>query len=415
MRAPSCTSQIARNCLAAAILLLVLLTGCTPTAVVVWTDTPELVTAVELFNASESEHVIELVYEPELGSALRLTEDVPDLVVGSFIEDRATALMFRPLDRFVRRELDEEEFYPELFATGKQNGHYHLLPVAFNLPLLYFTSPVANPETEIVISPEEIRSLGEAFNASDDNGWARLAYSPIWDTDFLYQFLRLGGLEPHEGPRGEPDWSFENLVRGVSNAREWVELHGGVEADLPFQAKYLYDPDIQLVRQGRIAFGYDTSNRYLTRTDAQRNDLDFRWLGGNGTIHVLEDAVYAGIPQGAESRQGAERFLAQLLSVNVQRRIIENNLRKRVDTFGVAGGFSSLWRLNESYLCEYYPELEQKIPPAGRLDFPPASPRHWNKIVDDVVEPWLLREVLGRPQSRDLEESVRAWLLQQED
>ncbi|MFW5686272.1 MAG: hypothetical protein ACOC0O_06420, partial [Spirochaetota bacterium] len=73
------------------------------------------------------------------------------------------------------------------------------------------------------------------------------------------------------------------------------------------------------------------------------------------------------------------------------------------------------WRLNESHLADYYPELEGRIPPASWLEFPAASPRHWGELVPQVVEPWLVREVQGTPQARDLEAGVRAWLLQQED
>jgi hypothetical protein len=401
---------------ALAVLLFVLLfAGCARTEVVLWTDVPELVPAVELFNASQEEHVVELVYEPELGSALRLAETPPDVVVGSYIEDRATAQLFQPVDRLLRRELRSESFYSDLLATGVRDGRHYLLPVAFNLPLVYFTSEVPAVGTPIVMAPEEMRRRGEQFNASEEDRWIRLAYSPIWSPEFLYQYLRLHGFTANEAEDGDPDWSFEALVSGISAAQDWIDLHGGLESDLAFQEKYLYDPQIQLVRQGRVAYGYDTSAHFLGLSDRRREELDFRWLGTAESIRVLEGVVYAGIPEGARARRGAERFLVGLLSLDEQIELIESSRRKRVDAFGVVGGLSSLWRLNEEHLAAFYPELEGKIPPADWLTFPPASPRHWGELIAEVVQPWLIREVMGTPQSRDLEQSVQAWLLQQED
>ena len=59
-----------------------LLAGCSQTAVVLWTDVPDIIPVVERFNAGQEEHVVEVVFEPNLGSALRLAETPPDLVVG---------------------------------------------------------------------------------------------------------------------------------------------------------------------------------------------------------------------------------------------------------------------------------------------------------------------------------------------
>lgn len=415
MQAPTRPSPRAPRLLAGALILIVVLAGCSQTAVVLWTDVPEVVPAVEAFNASQDSHVVELVYEPEIASALRLAETPPDLVVGRFIENASTRQHLEPLDRLLRRELDADEFYPELLATGASEGRQYLLPVAFNMPLVYFTSRVSEVGTPIVIGPQEMRSRAETFNEMNDERWIRLAYSPVWNRAFLYQYLRTLGFAVHEGDEGVPEWSFESVVAGITAAREWLELNGGVEADLAFQERYLYDPQLQLVRRGRVAYGYERSDSFFGLGAALRDDLGFRWFGRGTSIHVLEDVVYAGVPAGARSGDGARAFLVHLFTLDRQIELIESSLRKRADVFGVAGGFSSLWRLNETHLADYYPELEGRIPPASWLEFPAASPRHWGELVPQIVEPWLSREVQGTPQPRDLEASVRAWLLQQED
>jgi ABC-type glycerol-3-phosphate transport system substrate-binding protein len=397
------------------ILGLLALAGCSPTAVVLWTNLPDLVPAVELYNASQSDHIVELVFRQDLGSALRLAETPPDLIVGTAIADRSTTRLLQPIDRFMRRELDPTSFYADLLATGARNGRQYLLPVSFNLPVVYFSGALPEIGRSIIISPSELQARSEAFNTAEGAGWVRLAYSPIWNPAFLYEYLRTSGFQAYETENGSPMWSADALAEGVASARAWIETHGGHEADRTFQQKYLYDPQIELVRRGRVAYGYDTSHLFLARSDARREGLGFRWLGTDGAIHVLEEIVYAGIPAGARSRRGAERFLAKLFTEEQQAAIMKSVLRKRVSSFGVAGGFSSLWRVTERHLPAQYPELAGMIPPAAWLRFAPATPRHWDSIVREVVEPWLMREVTGTIQARDLESSVRAWLMQQED
>lgn len=397
------------------LVLLFLFASCSPVRVVVWTDVPEIAPTIELFNASQDDHVLELVYEPALGSSLRLAETPPDVVIGTAIEDAATAALFEPLDRIMRRSVDESEFYGTLLAAGRRDDRQHLLPLSFNLPLVYFRRGVPQADTPITITPAEMRARGEEFNQSAGERLVAIAYSPVWEPDFLYQFLRVHGLRPHESGDGSPEWSPQTLASGIEAARQWIDQNGGTDADRAFADQYLYDPTIQLVRRGRIAYGYERSDRYFSLSDQRRADLGFRWLGNDEAIPVLEEIVFAGIPVGATSRRGAERFLTDLFTVERHVSIMESALRKRVDAFGVAGGFSALWRVNELHLPERYPELAAMIPSAARLRFPPPSPRHWHSIVDEVVEPWLVREVLALPQSRDLETNVTAWLLQQEE
>ena len=196
------------------IAVLLAFTSCSQTAVVLWTNVPEIVPAVERFNAAQEEHVVELFYKDELGRALRLAETPPDLVVGTYIEDRATATLMEPLDRLVRRELNEEAFYEDLLATGMRDGRHYLIPVSFNLPLIYFRGEVPDVSTPMIITPEEMQARGEGFNAQNDERYTRIAYSPVWNPAFLYQYLRLLGFTISEGAEGQPEWSFETVVAG---------------------------------------------------------------------------------------------------------------------------------------------------------------------------------------------------------
>lgn len=404
----------ARLLLASSILLLTLVSGCSSPAVVLWTDRSDVAPVVELFNAAQEDFVVELVFQTDVSRALRLSETPADVVLAGAIKDGSTARMFRPLDRLLKDSIDPDDFYSSLRQNGVRSGRQHLLPVSFNLPLIYSSGPL--PVGTITMMPEEMRLVARTFAEIEEGEAVRLAFSPLWDRSFLYEMVRLGGLQGREAADGTPEWSLDSLLAGINMARDWVrEDNGGYEVDAAFQDKYLYEPQIRLVRTGRTFFGFDRSDTFFRRSDLARRGLQFRWLGREGQVPVLEGIVYAGVPARAKNRSGAEAFLSWLFTPEAQRQLLENNRSKRIDSFGLIGGFSSLWRVTERFIPENYPSLDLVIPPADWLDFPSPAPRHWASVVVEVVEPWLLREAAGIAQSRDLAMSIRAWLLQQEE
>jgi hypothetical protein len=398
------------------LIALLALTGCVPVPVVIWTDRAEVAPIVESYNVSQDAHVAELHYVPELDHVLRLAEEPPDVAIAADMSDEGTLRLFQSLDRFFSHTISHELFYAALLEGGMREEHQLLIPVAFNLPLVYFSTGLVNTGDHVFISADEVRALGAAINSSSGDRWTRLGYSPRWEGGFAYQYARASGLTVTEGADGVPQWEFEGLLSFLNAASQWIdETNGGLEADVAFEERYLYAPQIELVREGRVGLGYERSDRFLGLSDERRVGLDFLWLGDGSSIHVLEDVVYAGIPHGARSRQGAEHFLSWLFQVETQVEVINSTIAKRSGFLGIAGGFSSLWPVNERYLEQFFPELQGKIVTAEYLSFPVDVPRHWDELLDEVVEGWLLREMSGRPQARDLESSVRAWLLQQED
>jgi len=401
---------------AVALAMSILFAGCGSATVVLWTDRSEVAPVVELFNAEQDLYVVELRYEADVSRALRISEESADVVIAGSIEDASTARLFRPVDRLLGRAIDPDEFYEPLLANGSRSGRQFLLPLSFNLPLIYFSEWDVGTGGEISLSPEQMRAAGTEFNAIDEERADRIAFSPLWDGSFLYELIRFEGLAVEETASGEPEWPLDALLGGMNVAIAWIaDDNGGVAIDGAFREQYLYDPIIRLVQQGRILFGYDSSDSFFRRSDEARSGLQFRWLGSEHDIPVLESIVYAGIPVRATNRPGAEAFITRLFDVDLQTELLANNRRKRIDTFGMVGGFSSLWRVTERAIPDQYPDLRSFIPPAHWMRFPPPSPRHWAPVVESVVQPWLLREAADQAQSRDLASSVSAWLLQQEE
>jgi hypothetical protein len=391
------------------------LSSCSQVAVVLWTDMAEIAPAVEAFNAAQDQRVVEIEVVSDVSTQLRLAPRRPDLVISSYLEDSLTAEFFQPLDGLLRREMGREIFYADLLESGRRNGRQLLLPISFNLPLLYYVEPVRPVGEARIIDQETVEARSESFNNGTGEGWTNLAFSPVWNHEFLYQYLRAQGFAVSEAEDGVPAWDPSVVDTVLDRVDDWVtEANGSRALDTEFRERYLYAPQLQLVRSGRIGYGYATSDQFFSLEDAQRSGLGFRWYGESGKISVLENVVFAAVPQEARNVAGAQEFLTFLLSEERQAQILEESLKKQIDAFGIVGGMSSLWRGTEQKVPDYYRELQGMIPARLDLRFPEPSPRHWGSLVDEVIEPWLVREATDTPQSRDLETAVRAWLLQQE-
>jgi hypothetical protein len=79
-----------------------------------------------------------------------------------------------------------------------------------------------------------------------------------------------------------------------------------------------------------------------------------------------------------------------------QARLLEINQEKRLDTFGIAGGFSSLRNVNEREFPRVYRRLLGRIPPEQMLAFSKALPVDWGEQKKQIVVPWLVSYVTGR-------------------
>ena len=94
--------------------------------VVIWTDQQLFVSYAELFNASQDEVKAVVLYKERPVDALPPAKDeqVPDIIVGSWLRNENSIHYFRPLDSLFGDELiDSSIFYPQLFQYGNQDDN----------------------------------------------------------------------------------------------------------------------------------------------------------------------------------------------------------------------------------------------------------------------------------------------------
>jgi hypothetical protein len=404
-----------------ALLAAVLLTGCdrrrTVTATL-WTDRASIAAYVEMYNAAQERYKLEVELTPVPADALLERQEHPDVVLGDFLANESTFGYFTPIDDLLAGDaLSEEDFYPGLLTLGREEGETYLLPVSFDLPAVMFKRSELNEGLDqFRLSMSTLREEAAAFNQLVEERYVRMGFSPQWSGEFLYLVAMSFGANFREQGRRNPVWNHGSLTEAIGYTRAWIEqTNGGFDAERSFEERYLYDPPYQLLLRDRIRFSYTTAVRFYSLAESKRGPVDVRWLSRGGSIPVLEDISYVGIPAEARNDDAARDFIRWFFARDTQAALIDAISRKRIEEFGIAGGFSSLVSTNQEELPRVYPGLLGRIPPPSLLDFPLQVPKNWDEIKDDVIHPWLSRELTDDASAEELQREIRSWILQKGD
>lgn len=364
----------------------------------IWTDVPALALCAELFNDSQSRHLVEVQWKADLVNAVRQTRNPPALAIGRFLKSQAVRDKFLSLDYlFGELVVNQSSFYSGLLSLGNIEGRQLLLPVSFNLPAIIFPRGSANIKNDFTLGMEDLARPAGAYNQKEGAGYVRMGFSPRWDGNFLTLAVNAEGASFREG---KPlAWNEQGLRKAVDAVRDWtVAVNDSAALEDDFQFKYLYTPAYQYVSAGRTLFAYIDSASFFLIPEEKRAGLDYRWFAHAGSVPISDNVVYAGLLRSARGKQAAESFLNWLFTEEAQRAILESERRTRAleSSFGVAGGFSSLRSVNEKVFPLYYPALLGHLPPADAMSTPNILPSNWSQLEQSVVAPWLIR-VTGRP------------------
>lgn len=382
--------------------LLLLLSGCSlfrSQVITLCTNRPEMAAYVEYFNTLSTDYRVVLCYQPSPAMSVTSRNRDADLVLGPWLNGSAARRHFESVDRLFRKEyLVRDEFYTGLLNAGMLEDKQVLLPFSFNIPAVVFlTNETTEDIPNLIASMEYLSRKGGDFNQSVRDRFVRMGFSPLWQPEFLYTAAALYGAQFRETSEGGVHWNSARLQDLKEFCKTWIEeINLGYEQDSLFQRKYLYEPMPKLLDTGRILFYSTDSSSLFQNLEGQREEADFRWLGLENRIAVDEEVLYFGIPKGSRNKRGARLFLTWIFRPETHTRLLEINQRKRLDTFGIAGGFSSLRVVTEKEFPRVYRRLLGRIPPEQLLTFPKALPVDWGQQKERVVVPWLVNYVLGK-------------------
>ncbi len=385
-----------------AVLLAAFATGCSllPERIItLCTNRPEMAAYAEYFNTLPSDYQVVISYQRNpVESVLSKSRDA-DLVLGPWLSGSACRRLLDPVDRLFRKgQIAREDFYSGLLSAGMKESRQVMLPFSFNLPAVVFLSNgLAGDIPNLVVSVQYLSEQSGRFNQSVRGRLVRQGFSPLWDHEFLYTAAALFGAQFRETPEGSVHWNSARLQEMQAFSSTWIEeTNLDYDQDAQFSRKYLYEPMPRLLDEGRILFYTTDSSQLLGSLENQAEEVDFRWLGSGNRIPVSEEVLYFGIPKRSRNKRGARLFLAWIFQPETQSRLLKINQEKRLNTFGLAGGFSSLREVTEREFPQYYRQLLGRIPSEELLVVPKALPASWGELKEQVVIPWLVDYVLHR-------------------
>jgi ABC-type glycerol-3-phosphate transport system substrate-binding protein len=377
--------------------------------IVIWTSSSEFAQYSELFNKIYKNDSAVIVYKenPALSLPPASDEEVPDIIVGSWLRTEKIPSDFKSLDYiFDYKNLSYDIFYPQLLETGRYFNSQYLLPVSFNIPAIIFSSENSSKiSDDYILSLEQLRSLGSEYNKYNKKGnFTRIGFVPLGNDDFLYQAAKLSGVDFRLSV-DKIVWNEDALTKTEAFLRDWVITENeSAKTEEDFTFKYLFMPDYRQVTSGRTLFAYTTSDRLFKILKDQVIDIDYRWLYApaqnqsensekteSGSIPVDDSLVMLGIYKYAKNVPGATEFISWFFDAESQRQILQRKTSLNLETeqFGIAGGFSAVQNVTEQILPLFYTALLSNLPPAHTLSVPQVLPARWESYLSMVVKPYL--------------------------
>jgi len=375
------------------------------------TDRPEMAAYVERFNARQTDVRVEILYDESPSQAAFAGRVAGDVVIAQWLASPSIMAKFDSLADVVKpSRIDPAWFYPGLLAMGSRDNRPILLPLSFSLPAIVSYRPAVTADLPNLALPlDTMRAMGKAFNAAGKNGPTAIGFSPLWNSQFLFDAALLLGVRFRPGRNGQAAWDANALSRTVQLARSWIaEVNGGAAADKAFADRTLVQPAAKLLSAKKILFALMPFADYFSLPEEKRRNLEFRWLSDGKLIPVQDDVLFAGVLRSARNKGGARAFLEWFFSPQTQKSLLEVNQSRRIGVFCIANGFSSFKSINEKDLPQKYPLLLGRIPPESLLVFPDTLPDGWPAVRDEVIGPWLSQSAAGEGR-QTLEMALSEW------
>lgn len=378
-------------------ILIIFFASCTknnsPTALTFWIENREIARYVELFNSTHKDIKIVLVYKENPALEIQ-NESPPDIIEGPWLRTERTSKNFKNITSIFDSSFKEESFYPQFLEAGKIGKKQYLLPISFNLPAVIFSTENENfLSDDYVISLEAMKDSCAEFTKKNDteSKITQIGFPVLDNKEFVNLSAKLFGTQFHK-TKNSIDWNEDGLARSVEFLRDWIsEININAQTEIDFAYKYLSMPGYRQVNTGRCLFAFMQSDDLFSLSPAHVSNIGYRWISKGDKLPINDSLSMIGISAKSKHAKEAKEFLKWLLSTETQKQIIEMKFTSKLDTdtFGIAGGFSSLWEVTEQILPSHYTMLMSNIPQKDALEIPEQLPSNWETIKSRVITPYM--------------------------
>jgi hypothetical protein len=380
-------------------------------AVLVCVNEPEILSYIETFNAIQDKFKLEVAYSSVPQDALSDKKIDPDLVIGERLGSPASMRKLEPLGKLLMRKwIRNDLFYTQSLKSCEYENEMKLLPLSFSLSAVVFKkgSIKGLVSNDKIITLDELKKISVTQNEIRGDRFKRMGFAPVWNKEFLYDIAELFHSDFSWNSSTVLSWNNEAFGKGCEFLASWYrEMPGKPGMMDDFFSSYINKPYYQLVSKGDI-FCYLTDSRsYYKIPEDKRASLEIRWLSNESKISVNDDVIYIGISKNAKQKEGASIFIRWLFLPETQMKLLEINHFKRLDeTFGIAGGFSSLREITENFIPQHYPIFAGFIPPPDSLMFPHILPEKWKSFKSEVLFPWMTERMMVSGTSSKLDDEL---------
>ena len=384
---------------------------------VLWTNRPEFIIYTELFNSLHDNYRIEIVYKESPKHSLLKKEGHPDIIVGENLLSSPAAKNLKNLNYLLKKKsINPNIFYSELLSHSGNSSARPVLPISFNLPLIMFRKDSKTINTKTVMDIESIMESGKAINGSNEYS-SPIGFSPAWKPEFLYIIALLFNSNFHGTENGKLAWNDSNLNSSLSFIKNWINnVNGGYKNNEYFPEQYLLNPGYKLIENKEILFAYSNIRKFAaTIPEKNKERLDFRWITRNNRIPVLDDVLLAGIPKRGKNPEAAAAFLKWFFKLETQELILKTIRTKRIRTFGIGQGLSSLKKVNKTIFPKFYQFFLGHIPQGKLLLTQKPLPLNWKEIKENVLIPWLIEESSDKRTGKNFSRYIENWSLLEPD
>ena len=376
--------------------------------IIIWTDSSEFASYTELYNKQHNKKAV-LVYKEHLETALPPASDEqkPDVIVGSWLKNKRTEKYFQESEfLFDRKFIRSGVFYKTLLQTGEVSGKQYLIPVSFNFPMVLYSKENRNLiEDEYTITIEQIRKIGATYNQKDKRDkFTRIGFAPQSNKDFLTLAAQIKGAGFTEDSNGNFTWNPQGLEDALKYISSWISTENqDAQTESDFVYKYLSMSADKRVTSGKTLFAYTTSDKLFTLPEENLANIEYLWIVDDGMIPAQDSMVMMGISKWNKDLKGSAEFISWFFSKETQTMILDRKKNMRLDnqTFGIAGGFSSLKEINEQELPAHYPTLLSNTPHADSIKSIQNMPMRWESLKDRVVTPYI-KEYLNHDEKKQI-------------
>ena len=364
------------------------------------TDMPEVAEYLEFVRDEISPPHFRVLFNANIDKNAAVGEVSQDIIISSRIAYTGFSdyLYKIPLSQLNKQEGNSadnfvlEDIYPSSYEPYIKDGAVTVLPLAFDLPIVYFDTSLAESlEPYQFVSADKLLEIAAEQTELRRNIYATMGFSSLRNILFIDLLIRdQTNVRANIPPP-------EDLKRAMENISEYLKQHTqDPYSQVYYNDVFAYSVDHASMREGYLHASLSSFYAHIVSTDSPIHPFPYVWLYSGNQIEALHP-VFIGISRGSRNKRQGINIARRLLSADVQARYLKKRLNRPFDAFLFR--LSSNRIINEHILSQLLGTDNFSMP---RNIVLPSQPIFlWDQIKTEVYYPWIMENLISQEISTD--------------